>query len=108
MYFDEIYHGRTAYEFVHGLTSYENVGQGGGGLGAEVQFHRLALGHVVGTLRGLHVSQVIEGKTGVHQMYKPSRLTYLCYGGFSILHFYNTCNVLFFYDPASTPRAKLT
>ncbi len=46
------------------------VGQGGGGLGAEVQFHRLALGHVVGTLRGLHVSQVIEGKTGVHQSYR--------------------------------------
>lgn len=25
MYFDEIYHGRTAYEFLHGLTSYENT-----------------------------------------------------------------------------------
>jgi len=25
MYFDEIYHGRTAYEFVNGLTSYENT-----------------------------------------------------------------------------------
>ncbi len=37
-------------------------------------------------------------------VYKPSRLTYLCYGGFSILHFYNTCNVLFFYDPASYDR----
>lgn len=24
-YFDEIYHARTAYEFVHGLTSYENT-----------------------------------------------------------------------------------
>ena len=25
MYFDEIYHGRTAYEFLHSLTSYENT-----------------------------------------------------------------------------------
>ncbi len=25
MYFDEIYHGRTAYEFINGLTSYENT-----------------------------------------------------------------------------------
>lgn len=25
MYFDEIYHGRTAYEFIHGLRSYENT-----------------------------------------------------------------------------------
>ncbi len=25
MYFDEIYHGRTAYEFLNGLTSYENT-----------------------------------------------------------------------------------
>ena len=25
MYFDEIYHGRTAYEFIHGLTAYENT-----------------------------------------------------------------------------------
>ncbi len=25
MYFDEIYHGRTAYEFLHGLYSYENT-----------------------------------------------------------------------------------
>lgn len=25
MYFDEIYHGRTAYEFLHGLISYENT-----------------------------------------------------------------------------------
>lgn len=25
MYFDEIYHGRTAYEFLHGLTTYENT-----------------------------------------------------------------------------------
>ena len=37
-------------------------------------------------------------------LYKPSRLTYLCYGGFSILHFYNTANVLFFYDPANYDR----
>lgn len=25
MYFDEIYHGRTAYEFLHGLTAYEST-----------------------------------------------------------------------------------
>jgi dolichyl-phosphate-mannose--protein O-mannosyl transferase len=25
MYFDEIYHGRTAYEFIHGLTAYETT-----------------------------------------------------------------------------------
>lgn len=25
MYFDEIYHARTAYEFIHGMTSYENT-----------------------------------------------------------------------------------
>lgn len=25
MYFDEIYHGRTAYEFINGLTTYENT-----------------------------------------------------------------------------------
>ncbi len=25
MYFDEIYHGRTAYEMVHGMTNYENT-----------------------------------------------------------------------------------
>lgn len=25
MYFDEIYHGRTAYEFLHGLSAYENT-----------------------------------------------------------------------------------
>lgn len=25
MYFDEIYHGRTAYEFLHGLSTYENT-----------------------------------------------------------------------------------
>lgn len=37
-------------------------------------------------------------------VYRPSRLTYLCYGGFSILHFYNTCNVLFYYDPSNYDR----
>lgn len=35
---------------------------------------------------------------------KPSGLTFLSYGGFSILHFYNTAHVLFFYDPASYDR----
>lgn len=25
MYFDEVYHARTAYEFIHGLTTYENT-----------------------------------------------------------------------------------
>ena len=25
MYFDEIYHARTAYEFLHGLPTYENT-----------------------------------------------------------------------------------
>lgn len=37
-------------------------------------------------------------------LYLPSRLTALCYGGFSVMHFYNTANVLFFYDPANYDR----
>lgn len=36
--------------------------------------------------------------------YRPANLTFLCYGGFSILHFYNTAQVLFFYDPANYDR----
>lgn len=37
-------------------------------------------------------------------LYLPSRLCALCYGGFSLMHFYNTANVLFFYDPANYDR----
>ncbi len=40
-------------------------------------------------------------------VYKPSGLTFLCYGSFSVMHFYNTAHILFFYDPknysAKTP-----
>lgn len=36
--------------------------------------------------------------------YKPNKLTFLCYGGFSVMHFLNTANVLFFYDPADFDR----
>lgn len=32
-------------------------------------------------------------------LYKPSRQLYFCYGGLSLLHFYNTAHVLYFYDP---------
>lgn len=35
---------------------------------------------------------------------RSSGLLLLCYGGFSILHFYNTADVLFFYDPADYDR----
>lgn len=34
----------------------------------------------------------------------PSKLTFLCYGGFSVMHFYNTVWVLFFYDPTNYDR----
>ncbi len=34
----------------------------------------------------------------------PSRRLYLCYSGFSLLHFYNTAHVLFLYDPANYNR----
>lgn len=34
-------------------------------------------------------------------IYRPSGLTFLCYGGFSVMHFYNTAQVLFFYDPGN-------
>ncbi|MCM1540065.1 MAG: phospholipid carrier-dependent glycosyltransferase [Blautia sp.] len=37
-------------------------------------------------------------------LYKPVRSIWLCYGGFSALHFYNTAFVLFFYDPQSYDR----
>ena len=36
--------------------------------------------------------------------YKPAKLIFLCYGGFSVMHFYNTADVLFFYDPANYNR----
>lgn len=37
-------------------------------------------------------------------VYKPAKMNYLMFTGFSILHFYNTADVLFFYDPASYDR----
>lgn len=37
-------------------------------------------------------------------IYRPSKYTFLCYGGFSVMHFYNTANVLFFYDPFNYDR----
>jgi len=36
--------------------------------------------------------------------YKPAGQSYLCYAGFSLMHFYNTADVLFFYDPANYDR----
>lgn len=41
-------------------------------------------------------------------VYRPLKLTYLCYAAFSIMHFYNTADVLYFYDPASIDRKALT
>ncbi len=37
-------------------------------------------------------------------IYSPSPRLYLCYGAFSLLHFYNTADVLFFYDPNNYDR----
>ncbi|MCM1216207.1 MAG: glycosyltransferase 87 family protein [Lachnospiraceae bacterium] len=37
-------------------------------------------------------------------IYKPVKSVWLCYGGFSALHFYNTAFVLFFYDPQNYDR----
>ncbi len=37
-------------------------------------------------------------------VFRPSRLIYLCYACFSVLHFYNTADVLFFYDPGAYDR----
>ena len=37
-------------------------------------------------------------------IYKPSKLNFLCYGGFSLMHFYNTAWVLFHYDPGNYDR----
>ncbi len=42
-------------------------------------------------------------------IFRPSRPIYLCYALFSLLHFYNTADVLFFYDPSAYDRkAPLT
>ncbi len=35
---------------------------------------------------------------------KPAREIYLCFTGFTVLHFYNTAYILFFYDPANYNR----
>lgn len=37
-------------------------------------------------------------------LYLPSKRLYLCYSGFSLLHFYNTAHVLFFYNPSDYDR----
>ncbi|MDE5589075.1 MAG: glycosyltransferase family 39 protein, partial [Acetatifactor sp.] len=37
-------------------------------------------------------------------LYLPSKRLFLCYSGFSLLHFYNTAYVLFFYDPSAYDR----
>lgn len=37
-------------------------------------------------------------------LYLPSKRLFLCYCGFSLLHFYNTAHVLFFYDPSDYDR----
>lgn len=37
-------------------------------------------------------------------VFRPSGLLYLCYAGFSVMHFYNTADVLFFYDPSDYDR----
>lgn len=41
-------------------------------------------------------------------LYKPIKPLYLCYGVFSILHFYNTAHVMFFYNPQNyDPKAPV-
>lgn len=37
-------------------------------------------------------------------LYKPARSVFLCYGAFSVLHFYNTAHIMFFYDPQNYDR----
>lgn len=37
-------------------------------------------------------------------IYRPAKAVWLCYGSFSLLHFYNTAFVLFFYDPENYDR----
>lgn len=39
-------------------------------------------------------------------IYRPSGRLFFCYGGFSLLHFYNTAHVLFFYDPKNYDRRE--
>ncbi len=40
-------------------------------------------------------------------LYRPCRSLFICYGAFSILHFYNTAHVLYFYDPDTyDPRSS--
>lgn len=37
-------------------------------------------------------------------LYRPSWSVYVCYGAFSLLHFYNAADVLFYYDPGNYDR----
>lgn len=37
-------------------------------------------------------------------LYRPSWKLFFCYAGFSLLHFYNTADVLYFYDPQHYDR----
>jgi len=37
-------------------------------------------------------------------LYRPIKAVWFCYGSFSVLHFYNTAFVLFFYDPENYDR----
>ena len=37
-------------------------------------------------------------------VYKPAYRLFLCYGGFSLLHFINTAHVLYYYDPKNYDR----
>lgn len=37
-------------------------------------------------------------------IYRPVKAVWLCYGSFSLLHFYNTAYVLFFYEPENYDR----
>lgn len=37
-------------------------------------------------------------------LYKPVKHNFICYAVFSVLHFYNTAHVLYFYDPANYNR----
>lgn len=37
-------------------------------------------------------------------LHRPAKQLYLCYGAFTVLHFYNTAHVMFFYDPSNYDR----
>lgn len=37
-------------------------------------------------------------------LHRPARQLYFCYGAFTVLHFYNTAHVMFFYDPSNYDR----